>query len=116
MRPLPAVSTHLPTFSTDTCARLREAFLRTGYHGDGVLDTLGGAAHAALGRGEPELVHRASLDAGELGTLIRLFLLGDTEPESAVTAALAPLSLDDALSSGLVRRTGSGVCAALDVR
>jgi len=33
---------------------LREAFLRTGYGADGVpLAVLGGAAHAALGRGEP---------------------------------------------------------------
>jgi methylase of polypeptide subunit release factors len=80
------------------------------------VDVLGGAAHAALGRGEPELAYRASRDAGELGTLIRLFLLGGTEPEAAVRAALAPLSLDDALALGLVCGHGDGLRAGLDVR
>ncbi|HKN54988.1 MAG TPA: SAM-dependent methyltransferase, partial [Amycolatopsis sp.] len=71
------MSTHtaLPALSDDVCARLREAFQRTGYDPDGVVGALGGAAHTALGRGEPEPAYRASRDAGDLGTLIRLFLL-----------------------------------------
>ncbi|WP_193354361.1 class I SAM-dependent methyltransferase [Amycolatopsis sp. ATCC 39116] len=109
----PTVS--IPRFSDDFLARLREAFQRTGYDADGVVDALGGAAHAALGRGEPELAFRASADAGELGTLIRLFLLGSTEPEAAVRAALAPLALDDALAAGLVRGREQ-LRAGLDVR
>ena len=103
-------------FSDQFCARLREAFQRTSYDADGVLAALGGAAHAALGRGEPELAYRASADAGELGTLIRLFLLGGAEPEAAVRAALAPLPLEDALAAGLVRTDGERVRAGLDVR
>ena len=89
MAALPTVSTRrvLPDLSDDVCARLREAFRRASYDADGVVAALGGAAHAALGRGEPVPAERASRDAGDLGTLIRLFLLGGTEPETAVKAA-----------------------------
>jgi methylase of polypeptide subunit release factors len=110
------VRTNNPGFSPDFCARVREAFQRTGYDADGVLSALGGAAHAALSRGEPEVADRASRDAGELGTLIRLFLLGEAEPEAAVRAALAPVGLDDAIGTGLLRGDGDTVCAGLDVR
>jgi methylase of polypeptide subunit release factors len=105
-----------PVFSPEFCARLREALRRTGYHADGVLDALGSPAHAALGRGEPELAFRASRDAGALGTLIRLFLLGATEPERDVTTALAPADLTEAIEAGLLRGSGDGIRAALDLR
>ena len=42
---LPTVSTDHPEFPADTCARLREALLRTGYSPDGVMEALGGAAN-----------------------------------------------------------------------
>ncbi|HET6499236.1 MAG TPA: class I SAM-dependent methyltransferase [Amycolatopsis sp.] len=105
----------VPFFSDDLCARLREALRRAGYDADGVLSALGGAAHAALGRGEPELAARASRDAGDLGTLIRLFLLGGTEPRDAVRAAIAPVTLDDAIDAGLLRG-GETLRAGLDLR
>ena len=71
MAALPTVSTRrvLPDLSDDVCARLREAFRRASYDADGVVAALGGAAHAALGRGEPLPAERASRDAGDLGTL-----------------------------------------------
>lgn len=116
MAALPTVSTDHPEFPADTCARLREALLRTGYSPDGVMDALGGAANAALSRGEPELADRASRDVGELGTLIRLFLLGGTEPRDTVATALAPLPIEDALAAGLLRGSGEGLRAGLDVR
>ncbi|HKS47569.1 MAG TPA: class I SAM-dependent methyltransferase [Amycolatopsis sp.] len=103
------MSGDLPKFSDEVCARLREALRRTGYDADGVLAVLGPAAHAALGRGEPELADRASRDAGDLGVLIRLFLLGGAEPREKVRSAIAPLSLDDAIETGLLRR-GPGAC------
>jgi methylase of polypeptide subunit release factors len=99
--------------SDDLCARLREAFLKAGYTADGVLEALGGSAHAALGRGEPEPARRASRDAGALGTLIRLFLLGDAEPEDAVRAALGPANLDDAVAASVITQDGR---AGLDIR
>ncbi|HEV7906779.1 MAG TPA: methyltransferase [Pseudonocardiaceae bacterium] len=106
----------LPDLSADLCSRLREAFQTTGYHADGVVDALGPQAHAALGRGEPEAARRASREAGPLGTLIRLFLLGDAEPESDVRAALGPLPLADAVAGELLRADGGTFRAGLDVR
>lgn len=106
----------IPEFSDDSLARLREAFQRTRYDADGVLAALGGAAHAALGRDEPEPAYRASRDAGELGTLIRLFLLGSAEPAGEVEAAIAPVPVGDALSTGLLTGAGDELRAGLDVR
>ncbi|WP_007027887.1 DUF7059 domain-containing protein, partial [Saccharomonospora iraqiensis] len=50
----------LPDLSPEFCARLREALQRARYDADGVVAVLGGAAHAALGRGEPEPAARAA--------------------------------------------------------
>jgi methylase of polypeptide subunit release factors len=102
-----------PEFSVDLCARLREAFQKAGYTADGVVHAIGAPTHAALGRGEPEAARRASRDAGALGTLIRLFLLGDPEPEPALRAALGPLDLDEAVAAGVLTPDGR---AGLDIR
>lgn len=106
----------LPDLGADLCARAREAFRRARYDVDGVLDLLGGAAFAALGRGEPEPAGRATADAGALGTFVRLFLLGSSEPEPVVVDALRPLPVEDALAAGLLVRDGAGVRAGLDIR
>ncbi|MFL6122485.1 methyltransferase [Actinophytocola sp.] len=103
----------VPDLSADLCARLREAFLTAGYTADGVVGVLGTQAHAALGRGEPEPARRACRDAGALGTLIRLFLLGDAEPEAAVRAALGSVDLADAVAASVVTPAGR---AGLDIR
>lgn len=110
----------VPWLTPALCAGLRSAFQRVGFDVDGVPAALGPGAHAALGRDEPVPARSASADAGPLGTLIRLFLLGDTEPADAVAAALAPVDVGDAVAAGLLR-SGSGadaggVSAALDVR
>lgn len=102
-----------PDFTADLCARLRAAFLAAGYTADGVLGALGPQAHAALGRGEPEPARRASRDAGPLGTLIRLFLLGDAVPGPALRAALGPVDLDAAAAIGIITPDGR---AGLDIR
>ncbi|GLZ34120.1 SAM-dependent methyltransferase [Lentzea sp. NBRC 105346] len=97
-----------PDLSADLCARLREAFLTVGYTADGVVDALGPQAHAALGRNEPEAARRASRDAGDLGALIRLFLLGDAEPEAAKI-----LGLDQDQTAQIITRENR---PALDIR
>jgi methylase of polypeptide subunit release factors len=102
-----------PDLSADLCARLRAAFLTAGYTADGVVAVLGPHAHAALGRGEPEPARRASRQAGPLGTLIRLFLLGEAEPEREVRAALGPLDLADAVANEILT---PDLRAGLDVR
>ncbi|MFC4001008.1 methyltransferase [Prauserella oleivorans] len=109
----------LPELTTDVCARLREAFRRAHYDADGVVEVLGAAAHAALGRGEPVPALRASRDAGDLGTLIRLFLLGFAEPAGEVRSAFAPLDLADAVAAGVLRPDDEDpgrLRAGLDIR
>jgi methylase of polypeptide subunit release factors len=103
----------LPDLSADLCARLRDAFLTAGYTSDGVVDALGGEAHAALGRNETEPARRASRDAGDLGTLIRLFLLGDAEPEPAIRSAFGSVDLADAVANEVLTPDGR---AGLDIR
>jgi methylase of polypeptide subunit release factors len=93
---------------------LRAAFERLDYTADGLLQMLGADAHAALGRGEPVAVRRAC--TGELGTLVRLLLVGDVIANHEAAAVLAPLELDDAVAAGLLEATPDGVRSAIDVR
>ncbi|QFZ17540.1 DUF7782 domain-containing protein [Saccharothrix syringae] len=106
----------LPDLSVELTARLREAFRDAGYDADGVVEALGPQAHAALGRGEPEAARRASLDAGALGTLVRLFLLGDAEEEKDVRSALPGVDLEDAVRNEVLRGEGDRLRAGLDIR
>lgn len=98
------------------CSPLRSALLRCRYDTDTMLELLGPEAHAALGRSEPVPVRRAAVRGGDLGTLIRLFLLGDTCPTGEVASALAPLAVDAAVAAGLLEKDGDGVRAGLDLR
>jgi methylase of polypeptide subunit release factors len=109
----------IPRLTPDLCAGLRAAFQDVGYDVEGVPALLGAAAHAALSRDEPVPARLASADAGPLGTLVRLFLLGDTEPEDALSRALGPVPVADAVRAGLLRPADgpdNGLVAALDVR
>ena len=99
------------------CPLLREAFLRVRYDADSLLNALGDSAHAALGRSEPVPVRLASRDLGELGTLVRLFLLVDDIEETDAALALSPLTVQHALDASIVSRSGPGVVRALvDIR
>ncbi|QBJ98254.1 SAM-dependent methyltransferase [Rhodococcus sp. ABRD24] len=98
------------------CGPLRQALTRGRYDTDAILDLLGADAHAALGRHEPVPVRRATAGGGDLGTLVRLFLVGDDCDADAVAAALSPLPLDDAVAAGLLSRDGETVRAELDLR
>ncbi|MCX5042580.1 methyltransferase [Aldersonia sp. NBC_00410] len=100
----------------DIAADLRSSLLRAGYHPDALLEVLGADAHDALGRSEPVPARRAARDAGEIGTLIRLFLLGDELPQAQVAAALRPLDIERAAAAGLLERGGDGLRAGLDLR
>lgn len=98
------------------CSPLRAALTRHRYDTDTLYEVLGPQVQSALSRNEPVPVRRASRSCGELGTLIRLFLLADICPETEVAGALAPLSVEDALGAGLLERATSGVRAAIDLR
>lgn len=106
----------LPHLSPASADALRTALQRAGYTTDGVRELLGSAAHAALGREELVPALRAAAGSDDLAVLVRLLLLGTTEPDAAVAAVLAPLTPAAAEESGLLRRDGAGWRAALDLR
>ncbi|MFC8386938.1 methyltransferase [Nocardia sp. NPDC057272] len=101
---------------TALCPDLRTALIRVGYDADTLVEALGPDVHAALSRSEPVPVRRAARAAGDLGTLVRLLLLGDVLPERDVATALAPVRIDAAVAAGLLARDGDQVRAALDLR
>jgi hypothetical protein len=89
--------------------RLADALRVAGYTADAVVALLGAEASGALARGERVPALRATTGGSALETLIRLFLLGSTEPAAAVTAALP-------VTAPLLERDGAGFRAALDLR
>jgi len=99
----------------DGIARLREALGTAGFTSPGIAALIGPAAVEAVRRNDFRALLRATTEPGRLTTLVRLFLAGQTEPEAAVSAALDPLPLDEALAAGLVERYGDGVHAAVDL-
>jgi methylase of polypeptide subunit release factors len=95
---------------------LRAALTEAQFTQDGVAARIGPEAWTAAGRED----FRATLAATEgaddaLGTLIRIFLAGQIEPERAVGRALGDLALPDALASGLVERVEDGLRAGVDL-
>ncbi|WP_067566739.1 DUF7782 domain-containing protein [Nocardia acidivorans] len=113
---MPTNQTTASSLLADLAPDLRTALQRVRYDSDSLLEALGDEAHAALWRSEPVPVRRAARDAGELGTLIRLLLLGDAMPEREVAAALAPVDTDRAVAAGLLERDGGDIRPALDLR
>ncbi|WP_280399244.1 DUF7059 domain-containing protein [Nocardia carnea] len=101
---------------TALCPGLRTALTRVGYDAGTLLDVLGAEAHSALGRGEPVPVRRIAREAGDLGVLVRLLLLGDAVDEHEVAAALAPVPVADAVTAGLLTTSDGRIRAALDLR
>ena len=94
----------------DLCARLRDTLLEQEFTTTGVRDLLGPGAHAALTRGEPEAAARATREAGGLGSLVRLFLLGGTEEKPPLP------ELDALVVGGLLTAGPDGYRAAMDLR
>ncbi|WAC54990.1 class I SAM-dependent methyltransferase [Gordonia sp. SL306] len=92
-----------------------------GYSADGVADLLGEEANEALGRGIwwPALhaTRRAQEDSSRLATVIRLFLLGSDETETAVAQAFPTAGMDALIANGVFARFGAGMIrATLDIR
>jgi hypothetical protein len=92
--------------------RLREALHSAGYTSTGIADRIGPAATDALRRNDFRAAIRATGGGDRLATLVRLFVCGQAEPETAVAAALAPLPLADAVGAGLVEPAGAGFLRA----
>lgn len=96
--------------------RLREALEKSDFTVDGVSAALGPLAGAALGREQIVPALRVTTGGTTLETLIRIFLLGATEPTARVQAALAPLAMGSPLWSLIVEPSGDGVRAAIEIR
>lgn len=102
------------------CRGLRIALTRNRFTVDDVATLLGVSARAALDRGETTPARRATRAARSelpgLGTLVRLFLLGDAVPTVEVARALDPVGVDEAVAAGLLTSAGDDVRVALDLR
>jgi hypothetical protein len=83
--------------------RARAAFERAGYSSAGVREALGGVAFLHLSAEDlPRLLRRCAGDEPRQ-VLVRLFVLGTGEDESAVARALSPLPLASWVAAGLLR-------------
>jgi methylase of polypeptide subunit release factors len=96
--------------------RLRAALIEADYTVDSIVDRIGMAGQRALGRNSTVAAHR-SLDGAQdpLATLIRLWLLQQPVPGSALKRALPGL-LGPLADAGLLAREGDRIRAAVDVR
>jgi methylase of polypeptide subunit release factors len=93
----------------DDADRLADALRVAGYTAEAVVALLGDEAAGALARGERVPGLRATTGGSPVETLVRLFLLGSTEPSRAVEAALP-------VTGGLLERDGDGFRAGVDLR
>jgi hypothetical protein len=109
------VNDPLPLLETNDIARLREALHLADYTSRGIAARIGPAAVDAVRRNDFRGMLRTTTERDRLGTLIRLFLAGQTEPTSVVAAALAPLPIRAAVEAGLVEPYAHGLRAGMDL-
>lgn len=107
----------LPLTDLDAVDALGADLRAARYDAVGVPSLLGPGANGALARGEfwPALRATAARP-GPLATLVRLFLLGTSEPADRVAAALPRLGAARAVATGVLERDGDLLRAAVDVR
>ena len=104
------------TLTEQQCTDLREAFVGQGYDVDAVVERIGSAAHAALGRNSTVAAVRALGDDDDaLAVLSRLWLLQRWVPAAALDAALPGL-VGPLVQAGVLHREGGAVRALIDVR
>lgn len=96
---------------SDLVDRLAEA-VHDRYHSAALTAVLGLAGEAALSRSDLAGVDRLTRGGSPTETLIRLFQLGLPVSGAAAGAALAPLSVADAVAGGLLEPADSGVLRA----
>ena len=104
------------TLTEQQCADLRAAFVAQRYEVDAVVERVGPAAHAALGRNSTVAGVRAlGEDRDPLAVLTRLWLLQRAVPADALERALPGL-VAPLLEAGVLTGDGAEVRAAVDVR
>lgn len=104
-----------PLLPPDGITQLREALTSADYTSSGITRRLGAAAAAATARGDHRAALQATADGDRLATLIRLFICDMATPVESVTAALAPLPLDQARAAGLVEPAGDDLRRGVDL-
>jgi Methyltransferase small domain len=104
-----------PLLEPEDVARLRDALGSADFTVAGIAKRIGSTAVAGVRRHDFRALLRETVDRDRLATLLRVFAAGETEPFGAVGAALAPLTVEAALSAGLVERHGDGLRAGLDL-
>ncbi|MEJ9079469.1 methyltransferase [Gordonia malaquae] len=111
--------TAYPLSDPDLVDALGGALRAADFSSEGIDGLLGEQASTALVNGSwwPALraTRRADADPA-LATLVRLFLLGSTEPEFQVAEALAPVTVQALVDGGVLDRFDGGVRALLDIR
>jgi methylase of polypeptide subunit release factors len=96
-----------------TLAGLREALLGAGYTPTRVAAALG--RRPPFSRTRKEVYGRRLAAAGRLGTLIRLFRLGEPVGAAEAAAALAPAQVEPLVEIGLLEPSGDEVAAPVDI-
>ena len=106
-----------PTLA-DLAPALAEAFRQHDYTVEGLERALGSEAVSSLGRSDAAVVRRRALGAGAVGSLVRLFVLGDPLPRSEVAAVLPGVPARAGVDAGLWRAEddGASLRAAIDLR
>lgn len=92
-----------PTLA-DLAPALAGAFREHDYSVPGLEVALGPDVVAALGRSDAPAVRRSARDAGPVGLLIRLFVLGDTLPAEEIAAVLPAVDPTAGVDAGLWAR------------
>ncbi|WP_026918823.1 DUF7059 domain-containing protein [Gordonia shandongensis] len=110
--------TRHPLDTPDLVDALGAGLRAVAYTSEGIAALLGEEASAALVDGVwwPALRRTRRADDAALSTLIRLFLLGATEPVDAVAAALPAVGVAALLDQQVIETADGGVRAVLDIR
>jgi hypothetical protein len=102
-------------FDPEGADRFRQVFETAGYSAEGLNDTLGdGALPLYRGQSSAHFLH-LTRRGRPLDTLIRLFMLGLSEPVETARRALAPLPLADWQKAGLITLSGDLVVSEVRV-
>lgn len=105
-RPTPTSPTPTSPSLADLAPGLAEAFRRHRFTVGGLEESLGPEGVAALGRSDAAAVRRRARDAGPLGSLVRLFILGDPVEQTEIAATLPEVGIAPGLEAGLWARDG----------
>lgn len=108
---MPTAAPDLSEPDVQTIAGLRQALLERGYSGARIREALG--RRPPIPRTRREVYLRRLSEAGELGTLVRLFRLDEPVGRADAAAALAPADLDALIDAGVLVAHGDAISAGI---